>query len=307
MRNKLIHGLVLLLSWLGLQPTILLAAEQCEDPGSTMLWQVQGSAEPVYLLGSIHLGRPDFYPLPDPVEEAYQVADFLVLEADIEDANNLQFAMELMNRGTLPPGQRLDDLVSAETVARLEAVLTEMGMPAEQFMHMQPWLLNVTLSSLQMLSYGYQPRFGVESYLLQKKSPEMELLELESLEEQLGFLESLNDEVYLLHTLEGFDEGAEEDMATLISAWVCGNHDKLAETFFAELESEQVGPDDMEAFMEVMFYQRNRDMTETIAGYVDNPAGSYFITVGSAHLLGEGSIIDLLQQRGYQVKPVRAE
>jgi uncharacterized protein YbaP (TraB family) len=58
--------------------TILLAP-LVAVPG--LFWSVESGNAKVYLLGSMHAGTPDLYPLPAFIDEAYMASDALVVEA----------------------------------------------------------------------------------------------------------------------------------------------------------------------------------------------------------------------------------
>lgn len=287
-----------------LQPAAELS---CARPGETLLWRVEGIERDVHLFGSIHLGKADFYPLQPSVEQAFRAADYLVFEADIEAATaDMQFMMDFQRRGMLPEGQRLQDVVSAETVALLEQVMADLGVPAAMFQGMQPWFLNVVLASMQMSMYGYMPQHGVELYLLSQKAADTRLLELESVEAQLGFLESLNSETYLRYTLESFDAGSATEVEALIRAWRCADKETLEHLVFADFSGDQMDAREAERLRNILFHERNRDMADRIRDYIDSGDGDYFVVVGAGHLLGPGSIIDLLQGMGYRLSPVRS-
>jgi uncharacterized protein YbaP (TraB family) len=46
------------------------------------LWRVTGPKGVVYLLGTIHVGKADFYPLPSIIEDSFKNADTLIEEVD---------------------------------------------------------------------------------------------------------------------------------------------------------------------------------------------------------------------------------
>lgn len=60
-------------------------AAQAQDPVKILLWQVKSKDNTVYLYGTIHVGKPSFYPLPDAVENAFRQSARLAVEADITD------------------------------------------------------------------------------------------------------------------------------------------------------------------------------------------------------------------------------
>jgi uncharacterized protein YbaP (TraB family) len=50
--------------------------------------------------------------------------------------------------------------------------------------------------------------------------------------------------------------------------------------------------------------ERNVGMADKIAGYLTQP-GTTFVLVGSAHLIGPGSIVELLEQRGLHAQRIQ--
>jgi len=60
----------------------------------------------------------------------------------------------------------------------------------------------------------------------------------------------------------------------------------------------------MEALMGSLYTRRNIDMADKIADYASAQQGTYFVVIGSAHLLGEGSVVELLREKRFQVTPV---
>ena len=286
------------------------SAQQCNDPPSTMLWQIEGSANPVYLMGSIHVGRPDLYPLEPIVEELFRSADHLVFEVDPAQLANPAIALDIQRRGMLPPGQSLSDHVSEETLIKLDKVLADIGMPRQLVMQMQPWLIINVLASLQIVELELMPQLGTENYMLLSKSPEADVLELESLEEQLVYLASMNDEIYLRETLESFGTEGEEMITAMLAAWQCADHEELNRVMSLEYEDpdmDAVTRAAMAELEETLLYGRNEKMAEVISAYADEGEGSYFVVVGSAHLLGERSVMEHLRQQGYTISPVRQE
>jgi hypothetical protein len=50
-----------------------------------------------------------------------------------------------------------------------------------------------------------------------------------------------------------------------------------------------------------LFDERNIKMTSKIQGYL-NSGGTYFVIVGSGHLIGERGVVELLKAKGYEVE-----
>src|SRR5207249_1885435 len=53
-----------------------------EQGSKLFLWKATSSTTEIYLLGSIHLGKQEFYPLAKEIEAAFERSKYLVLEAD---------------------------------------------------------------------------------------------------------------------------------------------------------------------------------------------------------------------------------
>lgn len=289
------------------------AAATCADPASTMLWQVQGDAAAqrgvsLHLLGSIHVGKADFYPLPAVVEQSFQQADTLVFEVDPNAMATPAAMTMIQQRGLLPADRTLEQELDVATMASLRNTLQQLGLPEMLVLRMQPWMVTLTLSALQVQMLGYDASLGVENYLLQRKPAAAMIAELESLDSQLSLMESLDPDVLLNYSLDDFANTTQQ-MEQMVSAWRCGDHTALAEILFSTRDAgaglsaaDQTALDEL---MQRMFNQRNIAMAAQIDQYLQAGKGDYFVVVGAGHLLGEGSVVDLLQQQGYDVNPVR--
>src|SRR5688500_14167528 len=76
----LFNGLVFLFL---LQSAVFLQAQESKSvQAKHCLWKVPGKTNAVYLFGSIHFLKKDFYPLPEPIEKAYERSGTVVFEID---------------------------------------------------------------------------------------------------------------------------------------------------------------------------------------------------------------------------------
>lgn len=289
-----------------------ITAIQCADPSQSMLWQVE-SAElaakgiSIHLFGSIHVGKREFYPLHPTLETLFRNADQLVFEVDPQAASNPQVAIQLQLRGMLSSGTTLRDVISAESLMNLEQVLGDMGIPLANFMNFKPWMIALLLTNLQVSALGYDPQYGLESYLLSQVPPNSTILELESMQQQLDMLESLDPQMFLDYSLDDFANSA-QTMEDMVAAWRCADKASLQDIVFAAEEQSKHASEQekqqLEQLHNKMFMERNLVMAKGVEAFAQTGQGSYFVVVGSGHLLGEGSVVALLQQSGYSVTPV---
>lgn len=289
------------------------AAQACKDPGSTMLWQVQAPAGTgqrevtVAVLGSVHVGKPEFYPLPAVIDRAFKAANTLVFEVDISAMQSPQATQTLLARAMLPGDQTIDKLVDASTLKLMQETLPKMGIPLQAVSKLKPWMVSMMLTELQVQTLGYDAQAGVENYLLQHKPPAAKIGELESLDAQLSMLESLNQSFFLKYSLQD-SEATGAQMEALTTAWRCGDHKDMEAIMFDARDKMKASPADaaaLDALMKKLLLDRNVGMADRIDDYFKAGRGNYFIAVGALHLLGEGSVLDLLRKRGYTIIPVR--
>src|SRR5687767_4448735 len=61
------------------------------------LWAIrQPGAPPTYLMGSLHLLKPEYYPLNPTIEQAFASSKVLIEEVDLDELSNPLAAMPLM-------------------------------------------------------------------------------------------------------------------------------------------------------------------------------------------------------------------
>jgi uncharacterized protein YbaP (TraB family) len=310
LRTILQLAALLLLAW---HPGAARAQALCQDPGATMLWQVTGTeldkrGITLNLLGSIHVGRTDFYPLAPEIENRFKSADALVFEVDPRILSSPQSAQMIQQRGMLPAGQALDEVVSAETMEALDDILRKLELPVQAVSGLRPWLVSLMLASVQVQALGYNAQFGIENYLMREMRVGTGILELETLDSQVAMLEALDQETFLRYSLLDF-ETTGALMMQLVDAWRCGDHAALSEVLFsANAALEDLEPQERARFDAVtasIFDQRNATMASGIERFIHNGEGSYFIVVGAGHLIGDNSVVELLRESGYTVTPVR--
>src|SRR5215211_4777791 len=89
---------------------LALASVHAEAATRNFIWKATSARGVVYLVGSVHLLTPDYYPLDPAFDEAFKTADLLVEELDMREMLAPASQMQMLTRGMLPPGQTLDKL-----------------------------------------------------------------------------------------------------------------------------------------------------------------------------------------------------
>ena len=70
------------------------------------LWEIQGTSNRVFLLGSVHFLRSTDYPLSAGIEAAYASADQLVMEIDMDDLDPVEAQTVMRSMATDGPDLR---------------------------------------------------------------------------------------------------------------------------------------------------------------------------------------------------------
>jgi uncharacterized protein YbaP (TraB family) len=295
------------LPWVALTGLALLfpsaSAPAAVERGSKLfLWKATSPTTEVYLFGSIHLGKKEFYPLAKEVETAFEKSKFLVLEAD-ETKFKPQDLQDLILENAMYPA---DDALSKHATPETIKALGALGYPAEAIDRMKPWFLAITVSAVSIQKLGYTKEFGVDTHFSKgAKEKGKDILELESLEYQIKLLSGFSPELqvkFLEATLEE-SEKTQEKMDTMVAAWSKGDTAALEQEMIKKPLEKR--PAQKEIFAK-MIDDRNEGMAKKIGEYLKTK-DVHFVVVGAAHLVGEKGVAKLLEKQGFKVEQVEAQ
>ena len=112
--------------------------------GPVFLWRVTGNEGEVHLLGSIHLAKPDMYPLDARIEEAFRASDNVVVEIDISGGNMAEQQALAVQLSLYSDGSTVKDHLSPESFAKFQTFLDDRGLPLAVFQVFRPWMSAAT-------------------------------------------------------------------------------------------------------------------------------------------------------------------
>lgn len=284
--------MALVLAWtLGLSSSVASAPESQHHS----LWSLKGKSNTVYLLGSVHFLNPAEQ-LPAAIEDAYRDSEVLLMEIDMDDLDPLEAQEVTMELGVLPAGQSLQQQLGPPTYAKLETRAKEVGLDPALLNRFKPWFAGMTLMQLQLMKMGLAASSGVEQRFTTRAAADKKPIHgLETLREQLGMLAGLPDRQqreFLLYSIEDADRMAEE-IDELLSAWRRGDSKALAQLLAEGFERY---PD----LYRPLTTDRNRRWLSQVEALLDDRE-DYLVVVGTLHLVGKDSLIDLLQGKGHKI------
>lgn len=267
-----------------------LLANSAESDAKHCLWRLQGKTNTVHILGSVHVLRATDYPLPEPMNTAFAESDVLVLEIDIADSANPENLKGML----LPKGKTLKDVLSKKTYRMLNKRCREAGLPIANFAKFKPFLALEALMMGELVKLGYNPMQGLDMHFYQKaRKAKMRVAALETVAFQISMMDKLGSDSVLRQGLRELDV-LEAEMSRMIDAWKAGDLEVLA-----ELIGEMSKGDS--SIHEALFLKRNRDWIGKIKPMLES-VEDHIIIVGAGHLVGEGSVIDLLEKAGYSLQ-----
>jgi uncharacterized protein len=257
------------------------------------LWELHGKHNTVFLLGSIHVLRPGDYPLSPAVMRAYASSKSLLMEINLADMDLEQLQAEMLASAMLPEGKSLPGVLGPKRYSRAESLARDVGVELAAFDQFAPWFAAEAISQLQLLQLGFQPTSGVEMYFLDRaRSDGKSIAGLETAHDQIALFEGLSLDAqaeYLVASLEQAHE-LPKQVDDMVHAWQRGD----TAWFDDQLKSE-LGRDP--ALYQSVLAARNRKWIPKIEALL-NDDKDYLVIVGTGHLVGRDSVIDLLKKDG---------
>ena len=265
------------------------------------LWKVTGPTGVVYLLGTIHVGKADFYPLPSIIEDSFKEADTLIEEIDIsEPAEAARAQRGLIEDGSYPNGDTITNHLSEVTSSHLAAYVKKGGLSEPTIARLRPWLVSVLVAQLELTRMGFDPVNGVDRHFLDEaRQSHKPIGALEDAGSQLELFNSLSEELQdrlLLSSLVDMEKWA--DCFDLINqAWQSGDAAAMQEVITSSVRDyPQLKP-----LMTKLLDDRNNAMTTKIERFLQTPK-TYFVAVGAGHLVGDQGILSQLQRKNFRVE-----
>jgi uncharacterized protein YbaP (TraB family) len=266
------------------------------EPGRGLVWKIEGGASPVYLAGSFHLLRKKDLPVPATLETAYAAARQVWFEVPPGEMQKPAAAAKVMSLGMLPADESLADVIPAATNEKVKAWAADNPTLGPVLERMRPWLVAMTIMVTEYQRMGAGPEHGIEQIFMARAQKDGKKTGgFETVEQQLSFFGELTadkQQALLDKTFEDLAQSREQ-LADMIANWRAGRDQELA----AQMNKSFTGHDDLK---KRLLDDRNAawiaPIEKLLAG--DTPT---LVIVGAGHLAGEGSVVDLLEKKGWKL------
>jgi len=260
------------------------------------MWKVAGASNSVYLLGSIHLLRSQDYPLPTVLDAAYDDAEVLIMEVDMDDMDPFAAQAAFTKYGVLQDHATLRDLMGPDLYQQAVTAADAIDIPLDMLNKTEPWYAAMTIEIMMLSRIGFNPALGIEMHMMSKATSDGKTIEgFETVEEQIQFLDGMSLQAQQEMLLSTLEESAKlsEMMDDLIEAWRHGDVASLETGMLNELAKH-------EELTRILVTDRNSRWVGQIESLLDDD-DDYLIIVGALHLIGPGGVPRQLESIGYDV------
>jgi uncharacterized protein YbaP (TraB family) len=277
---------------------------QTKPPVQGLIWKATYDGFTVYMVGSIHLGNKDFYPLPKVFDDAFDQATDLVEEVADLDMNSSANQALALQTVLYPASDSLKNHVSASTLQSLKKFAESKKLPYENLLMLRPWALAFTIPLLDQFAQkaAGDKSVGIDEYFSKKaKDVHKKVVGVETLSFQMKVISDLSAPVQdewlaaVLKTMtKPTDPSDPAEIKKLEAFWIKGDGDSLnsmTEKSFAHFPP---------IYVQHLLYDRNQRMAETVERYVKYRKPCLLV-VGAAHFVGPKGIVKILQNKGYTV------
>ncbi|WP_137151717.1 TraB/GumN family protein [Devosia sp. FKR38] len=278
--------------------TLSLMALGVPAQAAPALWEIRDGDSAVQIFGSLHVMPADTDWRTPLFDETLAEADQVVFETDVRPMAMAEVSAKAFVRGIYVDGTQLTDVVDAPLADALRAQAEQVGVPFGPMLAMRPWMAANTLSAAAMVRLGLVEQ-GVE-FVLEPEISAERLAFLETGDEQIEVLAGAPDDeqiALLQATVDEFDQ-LPKVLSKLLSHWLGGTPDKLGPLFLMEMGGFEG------RYLERLLLARNRNWIPPIEQMLADNRNNLII-VGAGHLVGEGSVIELLEAAGYSVERIQ--
>ena len=263
------------------------------------LWEVSDADSKIWLFGSMHIipqGTQWHTPLFD---DTLAKAAKVYFEADIGPWGTLGASIWVI-KNAIANAQHpwLPDL-TPEQRGKLDEAATRFGLKPDSEGMYDPWLTAELIESMALAKPGVTALVGGPDAELESALPLERKGYFETVAQQLNLMSSIPRDKQIASLMATLDdlEGSSGQLQSMAADWTAGNTDAVAKLMSADPESSG-------AMLDVMLLGRNRNWVPVIEQMLAQNQQNLII-VGAAHLIGDGSVTDLLGKAGFTVTRIQ--
>ncbi|MGE7369637.1 TraB/GumN family protein [Neorhizobium sp. NPDC001467] len=277
--------------------------------GKGLFWRIEKpGVAPSYLLGTMHVTDPRVLAMPAGAAPALQNAKTIAIESDeiLDEAKAMAGLMAKPDLLMFTDGNTIRTLLPDDQLAKLEAALTERGIPLGAVQSFKPWMISgmIAVPACELARKKDGTPFLDKKIALDAIAAGKPVKGLETMEEQLSAMAALPLDLHVKALEDTLSLGARMDdvTATMTDLYLAGDVGVTVPMLRALSPEDDTQADaGYAAFEEMIVTRRNHVMAERAAPLMKE--GGLFLAVGALHLPGQEGLIELLRKQGFTVTP----
>jgi uncharacterized protein len=265
------------------------------------LWELSKNGKTISLFGSLHVGQPDFYPVPPIVRSRFDAADVIAVEADVTRDDTRVACNKLA-----ATNEKLAKLLPEEEMLQLTRYAQASGLDLKKLDGRKLWMVNLILTVTELTQLGVDFEDGIdlvvtrEAHFLKKKVVEIEgQKQCASLAGADGAEAVAGMNRFLTAVRENKMEKRINDM---IAAYRRGDGEAIAKITIDEFGDSPAGLRSRKR----VFDDRHDSMADTIESYFGKKE-SHFVVIGVGHMFGPSNLLQALEKRGIKIAAVKPD
>ena len=112
------------------------------------VYEISKGSQKLFLAGTIHVLRPQDFPLPVAFDLAYRQAQIIVLETDLQKVQSPEFGQRFAQAMLLPDNQTLKDVLAPDVWTSLQQYAAQSQFPLSQTMMYNPAMVSIMICLL---------------------------------------------------------------------------------------------------------------------------------------------------------------
>ena len=266
------------------------------------IWVAKDIDSTLYLFGTVHLLPDDLIWQREDMRQAFDEAGTIFFEIDTGASGQIDATVLTTRLGLRNDGLRLTDRLDNYQRNLMEAAANNGNLTIAALDGMQPWLASEYLMFAAAQNVGLSADLSADEALKSRAVREgKNVVYLESLEAQIRASANLPEELQLdilTETLERFSSLG-EDATEIAEQWSVGGTDYLTEQITRPMRARSP------LVFNRLLRDRNKAWAKKLSRFMED-SGTGFVAVGTAHLLGEESLLSELREQGFSVQRYHA-
>jgi uncharacterized protein YbaP (TraB family) len=262
------------------------------------IWIAKDFDSTLYLFGTVHLLPDDLVWQRDDMRRAFDEAGTIFFEVDTGPESQVDATVLTTSLGLRSDGARLSETLDNYQRNLMEAAVNNGDLTIAALDAMQPWLASEYLTFAAAQNAGLSAELSADEALKSRAARNgKNIIYLESLETQIRASADLPEFIQLdilTETMERFNTLG-DDALQIADQWSIGGTAYLTDKLIRPMKAR--APEVFNSLLR----DRNRAWVSELARFMDD-SGTGFVAVGTAHLLGEDSLLYELREQGYEVQ-----